>query len=403
MLDKKFLIANLDIYEENMRKRNMHSEYELFAKLFYKNKELTSKLESLRYEQKNIHSLNERAVELKNKISVIKEELAEINEPLNEWLLNQPNILSEDVPEGVDETFNKIIFQTEIDEKESAPHYEIMGDLIMEEESTLLSGSRFLILQDDLSELKRALVNFMIDNNRSSGYKFFDVPCIVNDVCFYGTGQFPKFIDDAFGLENGQWLISTGEVSLVNLFRNRLFEPKDLPILATTYTPCFRKEVGSAGRDTKGIVRLHQFHKVELVTICKPEDAEMYHLKQLETAQLILNALHIPYRILLLCSGDTGFTAKKQYDIEMWMPGSKKFLEIASCSQCGDFQARRANIKYRKDDQKNYVSTLNGSSLAIERLIAGIIENHYDIESNSIIVPQILRDYLKKSHISLSK
>lgn len=402
MLDRKFLIANQKTYEENMRRRNSHAEYEVFAKLFYKTKELTCQLESLRYEQKHIKGFSSQAKELKEKIIELKTQLKEVQEPLNDWLLNQPNILDEEVPYGVNDKDNQIIFCSDIEKKESKPHYELIPNLIMENESVTLSGSRFLVLKEELAELKRALINFMLDNNKNHGYKYYDVPCIVNDTCFYGTGQFPKFQDDAFELENGQWLISTGEVPLVNLFGDKVFLESELPILATTYTPCFRKEAGSAGKDTKGIIRLHQFHKVELVTICKEEDASHYHLKQLETAKFILNALHIPCRVVLVCSGDIGFTAKKQYDIEMWMPGSEKFLEIASCSNCGDFQARRANIKYKDcDEEKHYVNTLNGSSLAIERLIAGIVENHYDIESNSIIIPQILRDYIKKNQIVL--
>lgn len=403
MLDKKFLLNNRDVYENTINRRGGISDYDSFIQLNNEYLELKKKYDDLRSKQKKITSLNDESLQLKQELNIIWEKFKKSEELLNNWLLNQPNILLSDVPDGVSDADNLVVYETEIFEKESVPNYELIDDFIMEKESANLSGSRFVICRQKLSELKRALVNFMLDHNKENGYKVYDVPYIVNESAFYAAGQFPKFKEEAFELTNGQWLISTGEVSLVSMFCNTVFEENDLPRLCTTYSPCFRKEAGSAGKDMKGLIRLHQFHKVELVSICKPEDAEYYHEKQRKTAENILNALHIPYRVVSLCSGDIGFTSCKTYDIEVWLPGSKRYLEVASCSQCGEFQARRAGIKYKNGDKIEYVHTLNGSSLPIERLLVAIIENHYDKETHSIIIPNILRDYLKKNQISLNK
>lgn len=400
MLDKKFLINNKELVLESMKKRgyeNYEKEFLWFEKNYDNYKKNLTEIEKLKAEQNAIKGFNERAIEIKQSISNLEEVLKKTEEILDEWLFNQPNIISNDVPFGKSADDNKVIFQTEIKTKDSKPHFELIDNLVMKEESVQVSGARFNIFKKELSKLQRALVNFMIDHNEKHGYEEYSIPYIVKEQSFFGTGQFPKFKLEAFETNDNNWLISTGEVSLVNMFANYTFKKEYLPKLTMTYSPCFRKEAGSAGKDTKGLIRLHQFHKVELVTICTEEMAEELHQKKLQTACKILDLLEIPYRILLLCSQDMGFTAKKQYDIEIWMPGMNRFLEIASCSQCGTFQAMRANIKYKEDGKNKFAHTLNGSSLPIERLIAGIVENHY--ENGVIKIPAVLKKYYDMDNI----
>lgn len=397
MLDKKFLIENPQIYEENMRKRNANSDFATFQELHTQHKTLINEIQALRTQQKQIVGFSEEAKTIKEQISTLEITERKLEQKLQKWLYEQPNLLLDEVPSGKTEEENQVIFQTPIPAtpKNVQPHYDLIDNLVMKEESSNLSGSRFLVLKKELAKLKRALMNFLIQHNEENGYEFYDVPFIVNEECLYGTGQLPKFREDAFQLTNNQWLISTGEIPLVNLFANKCFAEEDLPKLCTTYSACFRSEAGSASRDTKGMIRLHQFHKVELVSICTEENVEFYHQKQLETAKKALDKLGLAYRVILICSGDTGFTAQKQYDIEVWLPGSDRFVEIASCSQCGTFQARRANIKYKNKDKKNcFAYTLNGSSLPLERLIAAIIENYYDSEKNAFNIPLVLQSFM---------
>ncbi|WP_342261930.1 serine--tRNA ligase [Alphaproteobacteria bacterium endosymbiont of Tiliacea citrago] len=402
MLDKKFLLNYRDLYEENMKKRCLKPDYETFESLNSQHKKITTQIQSLRASQNKNTKFSEEAKKNKEELIRLTNSEKKLNLAITKWLYEQPNILLNEVPFGKDETENKVVFSTEIPQKKSIPHYDLIDNLILKEESANLSGSRFLILKKDLSNLKRALVSFLLDHNQENGYDPYDLPYIVNSEILYSTGQLPKFAEDAFQLTNEQWLISTGEIPLVNLFYNKILSEDELPKLCTTFSPCFRSEAGSASRDTKGLIRLHQFHKVELVSICKPEDAEYYHQKQLETAKSALNKLGLPYQIVIICSGDTGFTAAKQYDIEVWLPGSNRFLEIASCSQCGSFQAIRGNIKYKDKNGKNtHVHTLNGSCLPLERLLAAIIENFYDEKNNSIVVPDVLNKYFNKNIILL--
>jgi seryl-tRNA synthetase len=393
MLDKKNLLNICKIFEESCQKRNIKSNYDEFLKLNQSFKEVAQRLMALRTEQNTIKNRTQTAIELKQKIAQLNHQKEDAEAALNAWLLNQPNMLLSDVPAGKDEKENQIIFSTQIPEKITRPHYEIIDSLIMKSEAATISGSRFVIFKSALSQLKNALVNFMLEHNRQRGYEEYTIPYLVTEQSFYGTGQFPKFKDEAFCLTDNKWLISTGEISLVNMFRNCVFEKSELPKLCMTYSPCFRSEAGAAGKDTKGLIRLHQFHKIELVTICTPDQATAMHEKKLETAKSILNLLQLPYRVLLLCGGDTGFSAAKQYDVEVWLPGMQRWLEIASCSQCATFQATRANIKYKNNEKLEFVHTLNGSALPIERLIAAIIENYYQ-EDGSILIPQTLLPWM---------
>lgn len=355
--------------------------------------------ESIRFEQNKIKNYNEQAILLKKQFIELSEERKLLENQIEEFLINQPNILLDLVPIGKSEADNLVIEETGNNSCENKiPHFDLIENLIMKNEAAIVSGTRFVILKNALSKLKNALHQYMLESNMQERYEEYTIPYLVNEECLFGTGQLPKFAMDAFKTTENKWLISTGEISLVNIWRDKIFNAQDLPKLCMTFSPCFRSEAGAAGKDTKGLIRLHQFHKLELVTICTKEDADKMHEKKLNAAKKILNALNLPYRVLLLCGADTGFTATKQYDIEIWMPGMQRYLEVASCSQCGNFQAIRANIRYRNNDGKlEYAHTLNGSSLPIERLLAAIIENYWQYDR--LIIPQILRPYTKFEYI----
>lgn len=358
---------------------------------------MIQKQETARAKQKQLKGASDEAKQLKTELADLTQARTEAEEKLCEFLINEPNILLDIVPAGIDEKDNKKIFETKHEKKIGIPHYDLIDKLTLQEEAANLSGSRFVVLGNALSKLKNALVNWMLEENEKQGYQEYTAPSLVNESALFGTSQLPKFAQDAFQTTDGKWLASTAEVALVNLFGGKILEDGETK-LCMSFSPCFRSEAGSAGRDTKGLVRLHQFHKLELVTICKAEDAEKYHEKQLETAKNLLNKLGLHYQVLLLCGADSGFSAAKQYDIEVWMPGLQRYLEIASCSQCGTFQAVRANIRYKSDGKLEYMHTLNGSALPIERLLAAIIENYY--EDGKVQIPAILKPYIKADYIS---
>ncbi len=404
MLDRKFLLNNKEAYIKNCEKRNIENEYEKFTQLNSAYTSLLAQQEEIRAQQNKIKTFNEDAKNLKEKFNELSEQTSIAEKKLYEWLIYQPNILLDEVPFGKTEKENKAIFESQDflgnKNKDQKHHDDLIENLILKEGSIKLSGSRFLVMKQALSKLKRTLSDFMIESNAQEGYQEYTVPYLVNEECLFGTGQLPKFAEDAFCTVQKKWLISTGEISLVNMFRDTVFAQNMTPQLCMTFTPCFRSEAGAAGKDTKGMIRLHQFHKVELVTLCKEEDANAMHEKQLQTACKILEALKLQHQILFICSGDTGFTATKQYDIEVWMPGLKRYVEIASCSQCGTFQAIRANIRYKNEQGKTqHVHTLNGSSLPIERLIAAIVENYAQADG-SILIPEILQEKMQAKIIT---
>ncbi|MEQ1890639.1 MAG: serine--tRNA ligase, partial [Alphaproteobacteria bacterium] len=264
------------------------------------------------------------------------------------------------------------------------------------ETAAKLSGARFAILKGALAKLERALAAFMLDlHTVEFGYTEVSPPLLVRDEVMFGTAQLPKFSEDQFRTTNDMWLIPTAEVPLTNLARESILAEAELPLRFTAYTPCFRAEAGAAGRDTRGLIRMHQFAKVELVSIVAPEQAEAEHERMTACAEEVLKRLGLHYRVMLLCTGDMGFAARKTYDLEVWLPGQNTFREISSCSQCGDFQARRMQARYRGKDDKNlfYVHTLNGSALAVGRTMVAILEN-YQRADGSVIVPEALRPYL---------
>lgn len=331
----------------------------------------------------------ENVKNLTNEIKNIKDDLEALDSSLENHLLDIPNILNRDVPKGKDDSDN-IILRThgEIPKKEAIPHYEAAEkfNLIDFERGVKLSGSRFYVYNEEIARLERKLIAFMLDEHTKRGYKERTVPLIVRNEAMKGTGQFPKFRDEYYTIEKDELsLIPTAEVPLTNIYNDEILSAENLPIYLTAQTPCFRREAGSAGKDTRGIIRVHQFQKVELVKFTRPEDSEAEHQKLLEDAENILKKLNLTYRVVLLSSGDTSFSSSKTWDLEVYMPGLKRWVEISSVSNFLDFQARRAKIRYKNPDtQKNeLVHTLNGSGVAAGRLIAALME-YYQKEDGSV-------------------
>lgn len=342
-----------------------------------------------------------KVAEIKSFIQSGEEVERELNEALESVLSSVPNIPLDDVPVGLNEEDNRL-YRT-VGEKPGfsfAPkeHYEI-GDVleVMDfENAAKLAGSRFVVLKGRLARLERALAQFMLDlHTQENGYMEVSPPLLVRDEVMFGTGQLPKFAEDSFQTTDGRWLIPTAEVPLTNLVREEILDEADLPLRMTAYTACFRSEAGSAGRDTRGMLRVHQFPKVELVSITKAEQSKAELERMLSCAEEVLKRLDIHYRVMTLCTGDMGFGARKTYDIEVWLPGQNTYREISSCSICGDFQARRMNARYRIEGEKRlqFCHTLNGSALAVGRTLIAVLEN-YQNEDGSVRIPDVLKPYM---------
>ena len=325
----------------------------------------------------------------------------EIDQRLNAALAVIPNIPLDDVPDGKDETGNLEVrrwgappsFNYEVRQ-----HFDIgewLG-LMDFEAAAKISGARFVVMKGQFARLERAVAQFMLDHQTgTNGYTEHYVPFMVNDNAMYGTGQLPKFAEDLFRTTDGRWLIPTAEVSLTNLVRERILDEKDLPLRLTAYTPCFRAEAGAAGRDTRGMIRQHQFSKVELVSITSPEQSREELERMTACAESVLQKLNLHYRVMRLCTGDMGFGSRMTYDLEVWLPGQNAFREISSCSVCGDFQARRMDARFKPADGKGtrYVHTLNGSGLAVGRTMVAILENYQNADG-SVTIPEALRPYM---------
>jgi seryl-tRNA synthetase len=319
---------------------------------------------------------------------------------LDDLLAGLPNVLDDDVPDGPDESANVEVRRHGAQRNFSFPpkeHDDLGGALGMDfARAARMSGARFVTLFGNLARLERAIASLMLDmQTKENGYREVSVPLLVRDDAVYGTGQLPKFAEDLFRTTTGHWLIPTAEVALTNLVAGEILEADELPLRFTAYTPCFRSEAGAAGKDTKGMIRQHQFTKVELVSITRPDQSGDEHERMTGCAEKVLQRLELPYRVMVLSSGDTGFGARKTYDIEVWLPGQGRYREISSCSNCGDFQARRMKARFRAKGEKGtqFVHTLNGSGLAVGRTLIAILEN-YQEEDGSITVPAALRPYL---------
>ncbi|MBV9522942.1 MAG: serine--tRNA ligase [Alphaproteobacteria bacterium] len=326
---------------------------------------------------------------------------ARLRREIDELLAGIPNVPAEDVPDGADEAHNKLIRahgappEFGFPAKEHFALGEAMG-LMDFAAAGKLSGARFVVLRGELARLERAIGQFMIDLHTSEfGYTEISPPLLVRDEAVYGTGSLPKFADDLFRTTTGLWLIPTAEVSLTNLVMDRIVEEGDLPLRFTAWTPCFRSEAGAAGKDTRGMIRQHQFAKVELVSIAHPERSGEEHERMTACAEAVLKRLGLAYRVMLLCGGDMGFASRKTYDIEVWLPGQQAYREISSCSNCGDFQARRMKARFRPKEGKGarFVHSLNGSGLAVGRTLIAILEN-YQQEDGTIAIPDALKDYM---------
>ncbi len=351
-------------------------------------------------ETERAEQLKAEVAELKTSLPAIEEEERAASSELDALLLAIPNIPADDVPPGTDETGNvevKRWGEPRTFDFTPRDHADFGPALGLDFESAArMSGARFAALRGQMARLHRALAQFMLDaQTRDNGYEEVNPPVLVRDEALIGTGQLPKFAEDLFRTTDGRWLIPTAEVSLTNLVREQILTQSDMPIRLTALTPCFRSEAGSAGRDTRGFIRQHQFEKVELVSICTPEQAADEHADMLQSAESILEALGLPYRRMLLCTGDMGFTAAKTFDLEVWLPSQQTYREISSVSTCNDFQARRMNARFRPEGEKGtrFVHTLNGSGLAVGRTLVAVLENYQNADG-SVDVPPALADYM---------
>ncbi len=414
MIDLKYLQNNFEEVSKKLKKKKVKDEVlKELKRLFVVLKEQRSELENLQSEQnsksklfpiyvkekKDISELKKELEENKQKISFKQKIVNDIEDELEIYALNIPNIPDDEVPEGKDEDDNlelkRVLKPREFD-FEPKEHWELGEKLgwIDFERGVKLAKSRFSVLKNEGSKLERALINYMLDFNTNRGFSEISVPYIVNKTSLLSTGQLPKFADDLFKIEGEElYLIPTAEVPLTNLYRDEILKKDDLPILMTGYTACFRKEAGSAGRDTRGIIRQHQFDKVELVSITKPDQSDEVFDKMVECASDLLTSLGLPHRLVMLCGGDLGFGAAKTIDLEVWLPGQGKYREISSVSNTRDFQARRAKVRFKDGKKNRLVHTLNGSSLAVGRTLVAIMEN-YQTKDGDIEIPEVLKKYL---------
>jgi seryl-tRNA synthetase len=345
-------------------------------------------------------ALKAEVAALKDTFPALEEQERAAGEELDTLLAGLPNLPADDTPDGADETENVEVARWGTPrsfEFEPRDHADLGPELGLDfETGVAISGARFTFMRGQMARLNRALGQFMLDYQTGQrGYTECATPYLVRQESLFGTGQLPKFAEDNFQTTDGRWLIPTAEVSLTNSVREQILDASALPIRMTALTPCFRSEAGAAGRDTKGLIRQHQFEKVELVSIVRPEDSAAEHERMVESAEGILQALELPYRKMLLCTGDMGASARKTYDLEVWLPGQGLYREISSCSNCGDWQARRMNTRYRPAESKGnvFVHTLNGSGLAVGRTLVAVLENHQQADG-SVTVPAALLPYM---------
>ena len=401
---------NFDNFKNIIKSRNVSVDLDQILGLDQKNRKLIQEKEALEQEKKKISkkqdkSLFAKSKEISEKILFINKEQSLIKNKLDDLLSSIPNLPLNDVPIGVDENSNKEISKSgSIKEFSFNPksHYELGENLKMLDFdlATKTTGARFVFVNDKLALLERAIANFMLDiHTQVNSYKEISPPLMANDDAMFGTGQLPKFEDDQFEIKieeksGRKFLIPTAEVILTNIVRDKIVNIKDFPMRFVALTPCFRKEAGSYGKDTKGMIRQHQFYKVELVSIVENNKCNEELERMTNCATMILDKLKLPYRKIVLSTGDMGFSAEKTYDIEVWLPSEKKYREISSCSSCGTFQARRMKARYKnKNNETEFVGTLNGSGLAVGRTLIAILEN-YQNSDGSISIPEVLKPYM---------
>ena len=409
MHNLKELRKNLNNLSKKFRDRNVDFDENNFNKKDALNRELISKKEKLEQEKKSLSKSKdnanfEKSKKISEQIEIISKKQSYSQSEVNIIIHALPNIALDDVPIGSDEKSNKLIKQKGILKKFSfkiKSHVELgsKNNNIDFESSIKLSGSRFVVLKENYALLERALINFMLDTHVNE-FKYTEIspPLIVNEDVMFGTGQLPKFEEDQFEIkfdntDQRKFLIPTAEVVLTNLVRKSTIEKKQLPKRFVASTPCFRKEAGSYGKDTRGMIRQHQFYKVELVSVIEPDKCIEELNRMLNCAEKILEKLEIPYQVVLLSSGDMGFSAEKTYDIEAWIPSENKYREISSCSSCGTFQSRRMGAKFKSEKGSEFLGTLNGSGLAVGRLMIALLENNQN-EDGSINIPPVLKKYM---------
>ena len=406
----KDIRSDISSFKDGLKKRFIDVDFEKILLLDENNRKFIQEKENLEKEKKEISkskdkSLFEKSKEISKKIEEISSSQSKIKNELDNILASLPNLPYNDVPIGKDENSNiEILKSGKIPNFTFKPksHYELGENLNMLDFdlATKTTGSRFVFVKDKLALLERAISNFMLDTHINlNGYKEISPPLIATDSTMFGTGQLPKFDNDQFELKlddsnDRKFLIPTAEVILTNMVKDQIINKEILPIRMVASTPCFRKEAGSYGKDTKGMIRQHQFYKVEMVSIVEPNQCLAELDRMTNCATKILDLLKLPYRKIILCSGDMGFSAEKTFDIEVWLPSENKYREISSCSSCGSFQARRMKARYKNSKKETvFVGTLNGSGLAVGRTIVAILEN-YQQEDGSILIPEALKPYM---------
>lgn len=411
MHDIKDIRDNAGAYDKNWARRGLEPQTPEILATDQALRLVTSRLQGLQTQRNalsakvgEVKKSGGNADDLMDQVTVMKEEMArledserQIKTALDMMLLSIPNLLLDDVPHGTSEADNKEITKWGSVTIAKGDDHVTIGEklgLIDFEAAAKMSGARFVVLKGAIARLERALAQFMLDVHTSEhGLTEISPPLLVNADALVGTNQLPKFEEDMFKANTGHYMISTAEISLTNLVRDAITDEKDLPLRYTAYTPCFRSEAGSAGRDTRGMLRQHQFYKVEMVSIVKAEEGLDEHKRMLCCAETILQKLEIPYRVVDLCAGDVGFGARKTYDIEAWLPGQETYREISSVSYCGDFQARRMNARYKTKDGKNeFLHTLNGSGVAVGRCLIAVLENNWD--GTKVTIPEVLHPYM---------
>ncbi|MCB1538307.1 MAG: serine--tRNA ligase [Rhodospirillales bacterium] len=416
MHDLKDIRANPETFDSAMARRALPAQSPAILALDEKRRAAQTALQELQSQRnekskligqlkakkENADAAMAEVAALKDKMTALEGEEKEIGDKLTDLLSRLPNILADDVPDGRDEDSNVEIRRVGTPAKTGPGHpdHVAIGEALGQMDfdvAAKLSGARFVLMHSGLARLERALAQFMLDTHTAEhGYTEVSPPLLVKSETMYGTGQLPKFGEDLFQTTRGDWLIPTAEVSLTNMVADMIVEESTLPRRYTAHTPCFRSEAGAAGKDTKGMIRQHQFYKVEMVSITRPEDSVAEHERMTKCAESVLTRLGLPFRTIVLCSGDTGFGARKTYDIEVWLPGQDRYREISSCSNCGDFQARRMKARTKRPGEKDtcFVHTLNGSGVAVGRALIAVLENYWDPARDAVVVPEVLRPYM---------
>ena len=414
MIDLNLLKADPKIVVKQLNSKNYALNVSSFETLEAERKKFQTQTEDLQAQRNALSKeygmlkkegkedpiLSQKIDSVKTDLDLCLNQLNDIQVNLKDFLLDIPNLPDSSTPTGSSEENNVVVRQfgkpVAIGGKD---HLEITS-MINTESANLLAGSRFAVLEGQIAQLQRALIAFMLDKASEHGYKEYYLPMVANTDSLTATGQLPKFSDDLFQLTDDYYLIPTAEVPLTNLFRDQILEMREFPLKLTAHTSCFRSEAGSYGKDTKGLIRQHQFEKVELVQICHPDQSFEALEKLTSYAESILKDLNLPYQVVELCSGDLGFSAAKTYDLEVWIPSQETYREISSCSNCTDFQSRRAKIRFKEEGASIFAHTLNGSALAAGRALIALIENNFD-QKGSIAIPEVLQDYTKFKSIAV--